>query len=379
MSLRIFTRPAPWLRTMTVGLLLLAGCSSSPERPKPSELAPNVALIGVRQVWSTRIGSVTLPLQVAVAGGRFAVASDDGTVALLEARSGADVWRTSVAGGISAGVGTDGNVAAVVTRNNELVAVAAGRELWRERLPAQSFTAPLVAGARVFVLTADRSVTAFDAQSGRRLWSRARPGEPLVLRQAGVLLAVGDTLVAGLSGRLVGINPNSGAVTWEAAIATPRGANELDRLVDLVGGVSRIGDVVCARAYQSNVGCVDAARGALLWSRVANGADGVHGDDQLVIGAEPDGRIMTWRRANGERGWSSDRLRYRTLTSPLVLGRSVAFGDGGGLVHLLSRADGTPMNRLTTDGSAVIAAPALAGQTMVVVTRNGGVFGFAPE
>jgi outer membrane protein assembly factor BamB len=61
-----------------------------------------------------------------------------------------------------------------------------------------------VAGNRVFVLAADRSVSAFDGQSGRRLWSQQRPGEPLVLRQSGVLLAVGDTLVAGQGGRLVG-------------------------------------------------------------------------------------------------------------------------------------------------------------------------------
>lgn len=380
MSLRLIAMSAMWRRLLVVGSLsLLAACSSKPERPKPVDLAPNVALLGVRQVWSVRVGTVTMPLQVAAAGGRVAVASDDGTVALLDARTGADVWRAAVAGRIAAGVGTDGNVAAVVTRENELVAVSAGRELWRERLPAQSFTAPLVAGARVFVLTADRSVTAFDAQSGRRLWTRARPGEPLVLRQSGVLLAVGDTLVAGLSGRMVGINPNTGAVIWEAAIAAPRGSNELERLVDLVGGVSRIDNVVCARAYQSNVGCVDAARGNLLWTRVANGADGVHGDAQLVIGAEPDGRIVSWRRDNGERGWSSDRLRYRSLTSPLVLGRSVAFGDNTGLVHLLSRTDGAPLNRLVTDGSAIAAAPILAGQMMIVVSRNGGVFGFAPE
>ncbi len=379
MSLRIFPLPAWLARALSVGLLLLAGCSSAPERPKPAELAPNVALIGVRQVWSTRIGSVTLPLQVSVAGSRVAVASDDGTVALLDGRTGADIWRVALGAKISAGVGTDGNLAAVVTSNNELVAIAAGRELWRQRLPAQSFTAPLVAGDRVFVLTADRSVTAFDGQSGRRLWTRPRPGEPLVLRQAGVLLAVGDTLLAGLSGRVVGINPNTGAVSWEAAIAAPRGANDLERLVDLVGPVSRIGNVVCARAYQSNVGCVDASRGTLLWTRVANGADGVHGDDQLLLGAEPDGRIVTWQRASGERGWTSDRLRYRTLSAPLVLGRSVAFGDGSGLVHLLSRTDGSPMNRLSTDGTAVAAAPILAGPTMVVVTRSGGVFGFAPE
>jgi outer membrane protein assembly factor BamB len=93
----------------------------------------------------------------------------------------------------------------------------------------------------VFRAGADRSVTAFDGQTGRRLWSQQRPGEPLVLRQAGVLLAVGDTLVAGLAGRLVGMNPVNGSVRWDAPIATPRGTNDVERLVDLVGGVSRDG------------------------------------------------------------------------------------------------------------------------------------------
>ena len=186
-------------------------------------------------------------------------------------------------------------------------------------------------------------------------------------------------LVAGLSGRLVGMNPNTGAVAWEAPIASPRGANDLERLVDLVGRVSRVGNSVCARAYQANVGCVDAARGNLVWTKAANGFDGVHGDEQMVFGAEADGRVMAWRRSDGERAWTSDRLRYRSPSAPLVLGRSVAFGDASGLVHLLSRADGSPLNRLATDGSAVAATPVLAGQAMVVVTRNGGVFGFAPD
>jgi outer membrane protein assembly factor BamB len=48
-------------------------------------------------------------------------------------------------------------------------------------------------------------------------------------------------------------------------------------------------------------------------------------------------------------------------------------------VHFLSREDGTLLNRLTTDGSAVVAAPVLAGNTLVVVTHNGGVYGFVPQ
>jgi len=359
---------------------LIAGCSSGPEKPKPAELGPNPALISVRLAWSARVGPVGLPLDVRVTGNAVMLADSTGSVASLDGNTGAEQWRAQVGSPISAGVGSDGRHAAVITTSNQLVVLDRGREIWREGLGALGYTAPFVAGARVFVMTADRVLSAFDVQSGRKLWSYARQGEQLLaLRQSGVLLAVGDTLVAGMSGRLVGLNPLTGALRWEAPIANPRGANEVERLVDLVGRVSREGDVVCARAFQAAVGCVQAARGTVLWTKPAAGADGVHGDAQFVFGTESDGRVVAWRRGDGERAWVSERLRFRGLSAPLSIGRSVAVGDAQGLVHFLSRLDGTALGRVATDGSAIAAAPVLAGDTLVVVTRNGGVFGFRPE
>lgn len=362
-----------------LALGLLAACSSGPERPKPAELAPNVGLLEVRQAWTSKVGAVDFPLDVKVNDNNVAIASSDGVLVALDARTGAELWRTNIGGPIAAGIGSDGRFSAVVTRGNELVTFEAGRELWRQKVAAQGFTAPLVAGERVFLLAADRSVSAFDALSGRRLWTQSRPGEALVLRQSGVLLAVGDTLVAGLSGRLVGMNPLTGATRWEAPIASPRGTNDIERLVDLVGHVSRDGDVVCARAFQVAIGCVDAARGTLLWTQPANGYVGLSGDDKYIFGVESDGKLMAWQREGGERAWVAERLRYRSLTAPLVVGRSVAVGDNTGLVHLLSREDGSPLTRVATDGSAIAAAPVLAGGTLVVVTRQGGIYGFRPE
>ncbi|MFT3717415.1 outer membrane protein assembly factor BamB [Pseudorhodoferax sp.] len=356
---------------------LLAGCGTS--KPKPAELGPDPHLLGVRQAWSARVGRVDLPLDVHVSGAQVALASSDGTVLALDARSGRELWRGAVKGRLSAGVGSDGQRAAVATQDNEIVALEAGRELWRQRLTAQVVTAPLVAGGRVFVLATDRSVTALDGGSGRRLWSQQRPGDPLVLSQSGVILAVGDTLVVGLGGRLVGLNPTNGQVRWDVPIAAPRGTNDVERLVDLVGRVSRVGDSVCARAYQASLGCVDAGRGVLAWSKPSAGYQGVHGDERMVYGPEADGRLVAWRRSDGERAWVSERLRYRRLTAPLALGRSVIVGDETGLVHFVSREDGSPLTRVATDGSPIAAAPVVAEDTLVVVTRNGGVFGFVPE
>ena len=367
-----------WLGALAAAAAL-AGCAAGSPRPTPAELPPNVDLIGVRQAWHAKLAPIDFPLQVHTQGSQLLLASGDGTVTTLDARTGAVLGQASAGAALSAGVGSDGTLSAVVTRANQVVALQGGRELWRQRLPTQSYTAPLVAGGRVFVLGADRSLTALDGRSGGKLWSLQRPAEPLVLRQAGVLLAVGNTLVAGMAGRLVGINPDDGSVRWEAPIAAARGTNDVERLVDLVGPVSRQGSVVCARAFQTAIGCVDATDGSLRWSKPANGATGLAGDGQQLYGAEADGQVMAWRADTGERAWQTERLKWRQLTGPLVLGRSVVMGDSTGLVHLLSRQDGSALDRFATDGSGIAATPVAAGNTLVVVTRAGGVYGYTPQ
>ena len=181
------------LVAVTAGVL--AACSGGANRPKPAELGPNNALLDVRTAWNSRVGAVNFPLMVNVNGTTVTLGSSDGTVAAIDARNGSDIWRINVGSPVIAGAGSDGTQTAVVTAANEVVVIESGKVLWRQRLSAESYTPPLVAGKRVFVLLADRSVIAFDGTNGRRLWTQQRTGEPLVLRQAGVLLAYEDTLV----------------------------------------------------------------------------------------------------------------------------------------------------------------------------------------
>lgn len=364
-----------WSLVLVVALQACSGAG----KMKPTELEPNVPLMGVRNVWVARIGTVDFPLAVKVKDHLVVVASSDGVVGAIDARTGGDVWRVSLGAQLSAGVGSDGRFAAVVSRENELITLDAGKELWRQKLGAVTLTPPLIAGFRVFVLSADRSVLAFDALTGRKLWQQQRAGDALVLGRPGILLAFGDTLVAGLGGRLVGMNPLSGKPRWEIPIASSRGTNEVERLVDLVSGVSRVGNQLCARAFQSAVACVDGTRGSLVWSKLASGFTGIDGDEADVFGSESDGKVVAWRRSDGEVLWVSERLRFRGLSAPLLVGRSVVVGDGTGVVHFLSRTDGAALNRMNTDGSPIVGPPVLAGPTLVVVTQRGGIYGFRPE
>lgn len=364
---------------------LLFACASSSDKAKPVELAVSASKLGVRLAWSAQIGAVNFPLNIAVAsvkngqGAILTIANSGGTIAGFDVASGREAWRAQVDKALAAGVGSEAGFAAVVTTSNELIAFNNGREAWRQKLSNSSYTAPLVAGGKVFVLGADRAISAFELADGKKLWSQKKSAEALILRQSGVLLMVSDTLVASSSGRLLGINPLDGNVRWSTPIATARGTNDIERLVDLVGVVSNVSDVVCARAYRVSVGCVNTLRGNLLWTKPAVGLEGVQGDARTLFGAESDGKVIAWNRVNGERLWQTDHLLSRNLSAPAVMEKAVAVGDSTGFVHFLSKINGSPLNRLTTDGSAMAAAPVVVGNTLVAVTRNGGVFGFVAE
>jgi outer membrane assembly lipoprotein YfgL len=309
-------------------------------------------------------------------GGTVTVAASDGTVTSIEAASGRALWRTNIGARITAGVGSDGTRSAVVTDAGDLVLLEGGDVKWKQPLATRVATAPLVAGGRVFVLGVDRAVQAFDGQDGTRLWRVARPGDPLTLAQAGVITAVRDTLVVGQGPRLAGIDPAGTALRWEAVVGSPRGANEIERLADLVGPALRVGDTVCARSFQAAVGCVDTGTGRAVWTKAVGGTSAVAGDAELVFGGDGSDRLTAWKTANGDVAWTSEELMHRGLGAPAALAGSVVFGDRDGTLHWLSRADGKTQARLPTDGSPVAAPPARVGDMLIVTTRNGGVFAY---
>lgn len=369
-----------WLRcsgALTI-VVALAGCSSY-SRPEPTPLQPLEAKVAGRQVWKQDIGSVDFPLAVAVNGGVFTVADDSGLVLALQADTGKEMWRADIGSKLSAGVGSDGRFTSVVTRDNQLVTLQGGKVSWRMGLPSRVVTAPLVAGERVFVLAVDRSVHAFDAIDGRKLWTYQRPNEALNLASPGVLLPFKDTLVVGQGPKLVGLDPLRGSLRWEAALASPRGTNEVERLADVVGPGARLGDTICARAYQAAVACVNAERGSTLWTRAAGGISGVGADDQMVVGVDASDRVSAWKTADGAPAWTVEGLLYRGVSTPIVIGKAAVMGDVKGMVHWFARDNGEAVLRLPTDGSAIRSAPVASGLTLLLVTANGGVYAFRSE
>ena len=366
------------LRWLLLVLAIFGVVSCGSPKPVPQAIGDVKVSQALEPLWSLKVGGDTALQQgLNLVDGKLALTTKNGVVHVVNSKNGEALWHFDLKATLTAGAGFDGQSVAVVTSSNELVVINQGKVVWRNRLTAQTYTNPLVAGERVFLLLADRSVMAYDLANGQRLWTQQRPGEALVLKQNGVLMAFQNTLLVGLGGRLASLNPDNGQVRWEVPIAMPRGINDLERLVDLVASPTRLKNSVCVRAFQAQVACVDAARGSLLWSRSANGARGVDGDSAVLVGTETNGVVQAWSRSTGERVWDSDRLKYRELTGPLMTSQGLVVGDAGGWLYVLSAKDGSLLNKIKTPAEGFASTPtALPEGGFVILTRNGQLLAY---
>ena len=360
--------------------VILAACASAPERPRPTpltELAPSSVL--VQLAWRAELGDSVGALRARAASGLLAAATLKGSVQVRDVGTGRVVWEAAVPKGISAGVGFDGQRVAVIDSDNQLTAIEKGQIVWRQRLNARSFTPPFVAGGRVFVATANREIQAFDAENGAQIWTYSYTGEPLVLEAPTVLGALGGDLVVGLGENLVAIRPDDGQAFWSAALARPRGANEIERLSDVVAGAHASNGLLCGRAFQSSVTCISMQTGSRAWSQEDDGAAGISGDDERIFASDRSGVLKAWRLSDGSPLWRQEALRFRGLTGTTPLGRTFAVGDAQGFVHWIAKDSGKLLARMATDGSAISAPPLLVNDTLIALTANGGVFAWQPK
>jgi len=178
------------------GLIFLTGCGSGSPKPVAPPIGEVKVLQPISQSWALKLPPpIQLTQSLQVINQKVAVSGVTGQVTLVDLSQGKQLWQIDLGKPLQTGAGFDGDSVAVVSVSNELNLLQDGKQVWQKSLPAQSFTNPVLAGERVFVLLADRSVVAFDKADGKRLWTQQRPGEPLVLKQNGVLLPFQNTLL----------------------------------------------------------------------------------------------------------------------------------------------------------------------------------------
>ncbi|CAG2152084.1 outer membrane protein assembly factor BamB [Cupriavidus plantarum] len=373
-------------RALTAGACLgvLAGCSLFGKENKhpPTELKPVAATLSVKQAWTADVGkSGPYVMSPVVSGNNVYVSSRSGNVMAIDGASGRTVWKARTDVDLTSGPGSDGNVTAVAGEKGVVYAFdASGKQVWKKQVNGEVLSAPLVGNGLVIVRTTDTRVLGLDAQTGERRWIYQRSQTPLNLRAAMGMTFAGDGVVMGFPGGKLGVlAPGNGVLRWESAVSYPKGVSEIERLNDVTGQPAVNGRQVCATTFQGRIACLELANGQPQWGKDFSSPTGLAQDDTTLFASDESSTVYAFDRQNGNERWKNDQLRYRTLGAPTALGRSVVVGDYDGYVHFLSREDGQIVARMKTDGSAISAAPVVAGQTLVVQTRDGDVYGFVPN
>lgn len=382
--------PISWLLVLAV-IFQLAGCSGMGEKvttgfglwggkevgEKPTALVEFKPSAELKPSWQERVGGAgDTVLFPAVVSDNIYAAGLDGKIARINADTGKQQWNIDSGRKISGGVGADDSLVAVGTAKGEVLAFdAKGQPLWQTRLSSEILSAPQVANDIVVVRTGDGRIFGLDAKDGKRKWVYQRAMPSLVLRSnAGVVVAHGAVFAGFAGGKLVALNLVTGNVGWEAAVALPRGATELERVTD-VSSLPVVDDrMICATAYQGRTACFDIASGNLLWARDVSSSAGLAMDDRYVYVSDSRGAIHALDKHSGASLWKQDKLLARHATAPLALGRYIAVADVQGFVHLLAREDGSFAARIATDGSQIGAPPVALNRGFLVQTRNGGLY-----
>ncbi|HMW54942.1 MAG TPA: outer membrane protein assembly factor BamB [Accumulibacter sp.] len=362
-------------------LLLLVGCStldalnpfSGASGPKMAELQTIQPTDAVRVLWSADIGKAGDHTFVpAVVGSSVYSAALDGTVVRLD--DGQQVWKINAGKPLSGGVGADQRMVVVGTAKGELFAFATadGSLLWKARASSEIVAPPTVSSGLVIVRSGDHRLTAYDPLDGKRKWVYQRPSTPLSLRVVAGPVLIDRYVFAGFpGGKLIAVSAENGAPLWEGTVALPKGATELDRIADVTSVPVIDGRMICAVAFQGRVACFDLGNGNLIWSRDISSAAGVAIDSRYVYVSDDKGAVHALDKASGASLWKQDKLFLRRLTAPLPMRHLIAVADVKGVVHYLSRDDGSFAARQTTDGSAVRAPLQRLGSHLVVQTANG--------
>lgn len=360
--------------TSTVGGWFGAG----PDKPKPAELVEFKPTAGLSEAWKVDTGDTRGYVFRPQAEGDDVFAAGGSQVVRIAVATGTTAWRREMDVKLSAGAGAGHGVVLAGGSKGELLALdlANGQERWRVALSSE-VTGQLLAGADfVIARTGDGRVHGLSAGKGARLWLYSRNLPALSLRGSGGMALRDDVLYAGFpGGKLVALNPFNGAQLWEATVALPRGATELERVADVMGNPVVDDRQVCAAAYQGRVACFDRRNGALLWARDISSNSGLAMDERNLYVTDDKDAVIAYDKVNGRGLWRQDKLARRQVTAPLSLGAAVVVADGEGYVHVLSAEDGSFVARDRVD-SGVRSAPVDIGPGFAVQTSKGSVVAF---
>jgi outer membrane protein assembly factor BamB len=348
--------------------LLLGGCSGSslPSLPKMSELNPFAEPEKILP--GKRIPVMPASTANGVGGGDLAPA--DRAITLASAVANPD-WPQP--GG------------APSNAPGHLAFGGSGRRAWSVSAGTGSSSrtrlsvSPIAFGGRIYVIDAAGALSSFSASGGSRGWrvSLVPEGETAREGYGGGLAVDGGRLIAATGfGRVMALNPATGAKLWETNVRVPVRAapTAVNGQVYVIGADGR-------------VFALNAEDGSEVWSfrglpqttrLIGNPSPAVAGGKVII--PYPSGDLIALNTEDGLLAWSDSLASTRIsglgnmsdVSRPAIAANVVYAAGHSGRLAAINLADGERIWSLNVPG---VEAPAISGNMLFVVDTQGQLMG----
>lgn len=363
------------------------------------DAAPNLSIAWRKSFGqgAKRGGYVTAP--PVAADGKVFVMDADGRVAAMDARTGAQLWRTATNPGDNKRdrLGFGGGVAYadgklyVSSGHREVLQMDAGSGAigWRAKTSEAIHGAPTLSGGRMFVVAIDNTLLTYDMATGGPGWTYQALSESARILSASSPAISGDTVVAAFgSGELVALRTANGNDLWNEALSRASRTSALSEIRDIPGRPAIYQGDVFAVSHSGVFSATDLRTGQARWNLPVVGVTQPLPAGDVVYVVSKTGEVICASRENGQIFWmrslnegfkakkkggilglGGERQNRPIWSGPLLANdRLLIVGQTGEMV-VLNAKTGEVTRKIELKGAS-ITAPIAMGDTVYVVTQG---------
>ncbi len=365
----------------------------------------------LRQIWQQDAGKGSdsdsrLTAPPVVANGRIFVLDSEAHVFAFNAASGAPLWSRELAPqgslnllneftlgligqntsidpskGMGGGVAFDDGRLFVTTGFGSIYAfdAASGKELWTHVIGVPIVNAPVANGGRVFVSSEDNHFYALAETDGRTLWDQQGITESASILESTSAAVAGEYVVVPYSsGELYAIRVTNGQVAWNDTLTRTGGVTALSELDDIAGRPVIDRDMVFAISHSGIMAAINLNTGDRVWTRDIGGIDTPWAAGDFIYVLTTDEQLMCLQRKDGLVKWIHQMPRWDNpkdqdgaiiWSGPVLVSNRLILVSSDGYAQSISPYTGEALGRVQIPDGTVI-APVVANQTLYLLTND---------